>query len=627
MQHEADRGWDIAQARARYAIDAWGSPYFDIDSSGYMTVDPAAGGENCRFQAVVDAAQAQAQRLPLLLRFPQILMHRAACLTGAFKDAIATHGYRGAYTPAYPVKVNQQRTVVDTLSSIDGFALEAGSKPELIAVLARSEPGRVVICNGYKDREYVRLALLGQHLGLRVYLVIEKPGELDLIDQESRRLNILPSLGVRLRLASLGTGNWQNTGGEEAKFGLSAGQLLGLIGRLRDADWLDRLQMLHFHMGSQIADLQDIRNGVEEAGRFLQELRSLGVAIAALDIGGGLGVDYEGTRSKSFCSINYDMAQYAQTIVGALARTCRQHGIPHPELISESGRALSAHHAVLVTEVVATEKFDPAPPSDDAKSDAVQRLRELTGAARHSPAADLLPEADRCLADARLEFQAGNLGLYDRAEIENAYHLLLSTLRESLVPKSRADRELRDALNKKLADKYFVNLSIFQSLPDIWALNQIFPIVPLARLDEVPRRHALLKDLTCDSDGRIDRYVQQYALQPTLSVHDIEPGRPYLLGIFLTGAYQETLGDIHNLFGDTDSVDVWVQDGELRLESLRSGDRAATLLAAVGFERDSLEAGIRRKVAASQLDQREKRLLFQALRSGLDGYTYLETNE
>ena len=617
----------IADARRRYAMPRWSEGFFDIDESGRLIARPAGpDGAQVALAEVVREARAQGLRLPLLVRFPEILRKRTAQLSAAFAQAIREVDYPAGYTPVYPIKVNQQSTVVRTLAAIPGLGLEVGSKPELITALTISRPGTTIICNGYKDAAYIRLALSGIKLGLNPVIVIEKPGEWPLIEREARALGVAPTVGVRLRLSSLGTGNWQNTGGERAKFGLAASQLLALIEAMRAAGCLDWLGLLHFHMGSQISNLRDIQHGVREAGRYFVELSEAGALIRYLDIGGGLGVDYEGGGTRSFCSMNYSLSQYAYAIVSGLAELCRERDLTPPHLLSESGRALTAHHAVLITNVTETERLprEPGAPGPDDHA-VIRGLFDVLGWIDTLEPEELYLDAEHLLEEGRNLFLYGDLTLADRARIEPLYYAILERLLDRLDPEHRRHRELRDRIRYQLSDKYFINLSIFQSLPDIWAIDQVFPIVPLNRLDEEPTERAVLEDLTCDSDGRIDQYVDRGLLEPTLPVHEVRPGETYLLGIFMAGAYQETLGDIHNLFGDTDSVDVYLDETGVRLDNGRSGDSADMLLNLVGFDARALMTACRAKVSSAGLEKPEAEALERLLAEGLSAYTYLET--
>ncbi len=619
----------IENARRRYAIPQWSDGLFDIDEQGRLC---AVANQEPRLSVplvqIAEAARAEGMRLPLLVRFPDILKHRAGLLRQAFEGAIEQVGYSAGYTPVYPIKVNQQSSVVGALASVPGLGLEVGSKPELITGLAVSQPGATIICNGYKDSQYIRLALSGIRLGLNVILVIEKPGEWPLIHEQATAMGVTARVGVRLRLAALGKGNWQNTGGERAKFGLAASQVLELVEAIREAGCIDWLELLHFHMGSQISNLRDIQAGVREAGRYYTELVAAGLNIRQLDIGGGLGVDYEGGRSRSFCSMNYSIDQYALAIVSGLAELCRERDLPMPELLSESGRALTAHHAVLITNVTATERIPRGLEfslGEDTHPVVANLSRLLAEIDEREPEESLL-EAEHLLEEGRNLFLYGDLGLNDRAKLEPLYFAILERAAQRLDPEHRRHRELRDRIRFQLSDKYFINLSIFQSLPDIWAIDQVFPIVPLQRLTEEPTRRAVLEDLTCDSDGRIDHYVERGLLEPTLPVHEIAPGERYLLGIFLAGAYQETLGDIHNLFGDTDSVDVVRGAEGFLLRNARPGDTADSLLELVGFQPRQLLAACRAKVAAAGLERDQAEALERLLVEGLSAYTYLGTD-
>lgn len=613
------------RARTRYAIDRWSEGFFDLDASGQLLARPDRQ-RSVVLASIVERARRQGLRLPMLLRFPDILRARAAQLRDAFETAMAEHDYGGGYAPVYPIKVNQQASVVRTLAEVEGLGLEVGSKPELITALAVSQPGTRIICNGYKDAAYIRLALSGARLGLEPVIVIEKPGEWPLIRREAERLGVTPEVGVRLRLSSLGSGNWQNTGGERAKFGLAASQVLGLAEAMREAGCLDWLTLLHFHMGSQISNLRDIQRGVREAGRYFTELVAAGIDIRRLDIGGGLGVDYEGGGTRSFCSMNYSLAQYAHAIVGGIAELCREHDLAMPQLISESGRALTAHHAVLVTNVTATETL-PRDAGDASKDDpaVIRGLAEVRDQVDEREPEESFLEAEHLLEEGRNLFLYGDLPLAERARLEPLYNTILERLVGRLDREHRRHRELAERIRYQLSAKYFINLSIFQSLPDIWAIDQVFPILPLSRLDEEPTERAVLEDLTCDSDGRIDQYVDRGLLEPTLPVHRIEPNETYLLGIFMAGAYQETLGDIHNLFGDTDSVDVVLDNGEFRLTNARAGDSADMLLELVGYNPRELMTACRARVTAAGLDREQAELFERLLTEGLSAYTYLET--
>ena len=623
--------WTPADARHTYNIAHWGDGYFDVGEAGTLLVRPdRTAGREIDLSALAAELRRAGLDLPVLVRFPGILHDRIDALIGAFDQATAADGFTGRFTPVYPIKVNQQRCVVEEIVGHgDGrVGLEAGSKPELMAVLALGPTGGTIVCNGYKDREYLRLALAGQALGHRVHLVIEKRSELEAVLEEAEALGVAPILGVRVRLASIGAGNWQNTGGEKSKFGLSAAQVLEIVERLRQAGRLGCLQLLHFHLGSQIANIRDIQRGTREAARFYAELHRLGVPLSTVDVGGGLGVDYEGTHSRSACSMNYSLAEYAHNVVHTLWEVCTELGLPHPDLVAEAGRALTAHHAVLVTDVIETERVPDgnglAAPGEDEPLILHNLWQALQGLSERS-VLEVYHEASHWLAEAQGMYTHGVLSLEQRALAEQLYFATCRRVHGLLRPEMRAQRAVLDELDEKLADKYFCNFSVFQSMPDVWGIDQVFPIVPLHRLDEAPERRGVIRDLTCDSDGRIDRYVAAEGVETTLPLHPPAPGEPYLLGFFLLGAYQEILGDMHNLFGDTDSVNVVLDEaGRYRLQSPARGDSVDDLLRYVHFEPDELMRAYRCQVDAADLDPEQRQRLLQQLAAGLQGCTYLD---
>jgi arginine decarboxylase len=621
--------WSLEQARETFGIDYWGEGYFAVNGRGRVAArpnkDPAAGEVD--LYEVAAAVRREGLSLPVLVRFTGILGDRVRLLREAFDQARAEHGYAGIYTPVYPIKVNQQRGVVEGILRNGHYpvGLEAGSKSELLAILALSEAG-TVICNGYKDRSYIRLALIGRSLGLNLFIVVEKLSELDLVLSESAALGIEPQLGVRVRLASIGGGKWQNSGGEKSKFGLHAGEILKLVQRLEDCGNLGWLRLMHFHMGSQVANIGDIKTALREAGRYYAELHRLGVRIRVADVGGGLGVDYEGTRSVSDCSINYSMDEYADSIVRAFSEICAEYQLPEPDLVTESGRAMSAHHAVLITNIIDVETVaeDTAPPLESEAKPLKDLAECLRGLPTDAPLG-LYHDAQFDLADARAMYVQGQLSLAELAEAERLNAAISHGVRRRLDTRLRAHREVLDEINERLADKVFCNFSLFQSMPDAWAIDQIFPVMPLQRLDEAPTRRAVIQDLTCDSDGRIDAYLDRQSLETTLPLHDRRPGEPYLLGIFLVGAYQEILGDMHNLFGDTHSVNVQLNGrGGFRLVDLQRGDGADELLRYVHIDPEELKRAYHKKLLEANLPLDQRKLFESELMAGLGGYTYLE---
>ncbi|MBB6240584.1 biosynthetic arginine decarboxylase [Rhodanobacter sp. MP1X3] len=620
--------WNTAAARDTYAMAHWGDGYVDVDAAGHIVMRPRGPtGPVLSLPGIVACAREEGLRLPLLVRFPDILADRLARLQDAFAKAIGEWNYAGGYTAIYPIKVNQQRGVAGELvaAGTHGFGLEAGSKPELMAVLAMARPGSIVICNGYKDREYVRLALIGLKLGLRVHIVIEKLSELDHVFAEAKALGVEPLLGVRVRLASIGAGKWQNTGGDKGKFGLSPDQVLTLIKRLDAAGLKHTLKLQHFHMGSQISNVRDIANGMREATRYFVELTRMGVPLEIVDVGGGLGVDYEGTRSRSHNSINYSIDQYAATIVQSLAEAVESEGLTAPHILTEAGRAMTAHHAVMVVNVTEVEEVPTGsiPPPDAVEPAVLRRLRETHEELDRRPPLELFHEAQHHLAEGQALYALGQLTLTDRARLDEMYYAIANAVRTRLLPAERSHRQALDELDEKLVDKYFVNFSVFESVPDIWAIGQIFPIAPIARLDEQPTRRGVIVDLTCDSDGRIDHYVDAEGVDVSLPLHALNEGESYRLGIFMVGAYQETLGDIHNLFGDTDAVNVRVDGDSYVFAHKRSGDTTDLMLDYVGYDLAALRAAYADKMTAAGIVGEEAALLTGSLHRGLLGYTYL----
>ena len=621
--------WSIDQARKTYSIPHWAEGYFDVDAAGRIVVAPkGAQGPAIPLPDVVDAARAKGAKLPLLVRFPDILGDRLGKLQAAFAQARQDWDYAGGYTAVYPIKVNQHAAVAGTLASHhgEGFGLEAGSKPELMAVLALSRPGGLIVCNGYKDREYIRLALIGRKLGLQTYIVIEKPSELKLALEEAAALGVKPGLGVRMRLASLGAGKWQNSGGDKAKFGLDPRQLLTLWKELRDAGMGDCLELLHFHMGSQISNVRDIAAGMREATRYFVELSHQGAKISHVDVGGGLGIDYEGTRSRSYNSVNYGIHHYASSIVQPLAEACRAEGLPPPRIITECGRAMTAHHAVLVANVTEVERAPEGrvPEPHDDESHPVRQLRELHGEMAGRPAVEVFHEAAQAHAEGLSLYALGQLDLVQRARIDDLFYAIAHAVKARLTYDEKSHRDLLDELNERLVDKYFVNFSVFESMPDVWAIDQVFPIVPIERLDEAPTRRGVIADMTCDSDGKIDTYVENEDLDSSLPLHELRPGQSYRLGFFLVGAYQEILGDIHNLFGDTDAVEVRVTaTGGHAITQQRRGDTTDVMLDYVGYRLDDLRRIYKARVGAVDIGPTEAARLNAELEAGLTGYTYL----
>jgi arginine decarboxylase len=627
--------WNFQKARQTYNVAHWSEGYFDINPAGELEACPRPQqGYRINLANLVAELKDLHMSLPVLVRFTDILHDRVDTLCNSFTEAMQEIDYKGGYTAIYPIKVNQQYSVVKEIITHGGdrVGLEAGSKPELMAVLGVAQPGSPIVCNGYKDREYIRLALIGQQLGHRVFIVIEKRSELELVLQQAADLGIKPCLGLRMRLASIGAGKWQNTGGEKSKFGLSAAQVLWVIDQLRDAGMLDALRMLHFHLGSQLGNIRDIQRGMRECARFYVELHALGVVIDTVDVGGGLGIDYEGTHSRSSCSINYSVQDYANNIVRALLDVCTAQDLPHPHILSESGRALTAHHAMLVTNIIDTEQVpegvdinQPATDSPRVLHDLWDGYVQLLEASSSHAAIEVWHDTVHWLQEVQNLFSHGMLTLAQRAEAEAIYFAICRKVQTLLLQSQRMHHEVLERVNEKLADKYFVNFSLFQSIPDVWAIDQIFPVMPLQRLNEVPLRRAVLEDITCDSDGRIDDYVDNEGIETSLPVHAIKPDEEYLLGIFLVGAYQEILGDMHNLFGDTDSINVSLKDdGSYQYSQPLQGDTVDSVLRYVHFNPEDLLEQYRAKLEQAELSEMQQQQYWEELGAGLHGYTYLE---
>lgn len=624
--------WSIQQAREMYHIAHWGDGFFDINEHGHLEAIPYGDG-----LAKVDLAQlakdidAAGVKFPILLRFTDILRKRIQMLNEAFTLAIKNHDYQGMYLSAYPIKVNQQRCVVEAIlaNQTAPVALETGSKPELLASLGMT-PAQMplIICNGYKDREYIRLALIGQHLKHQVFIILEKFSELHLVLEEAEKLNIEPILGVRIRLSSISAGKWQDSGGEKSKFGFSAPQLLQIIEILKEKNRLNWLRVLHFHVGSQVANIADIQRSMHEGVRYYETLRAQGAPIDTIDVGGGLGIDYEGTRSRSYCSMNYSIQEYANNIVYTISTICNQHQLPHPRIITESGRAITAHHALLITNIITAEPACQETNLQPPEKAHLAILHELWHSFIHlseSTARESYHDVCHWMTEIHTMYIHGLLGLKERAYAEQIYFSTCAKLRDLLKPSIRAHREILDELNEKLAHKFVCNFSLFQSLPDAWAINQVFPIVPLSQLNKEPTLRGILHDITCDSDGRIETYVNNYGLETTLPLMAYDSSSPYLIGIFLVGAYQEILGDLHNLFGDTNSVHVEVKtDGSYQLTNNMHGDTVSSTLRHVNFDSDALLKSYQTQLANHPFSLAEREEYLADLAKGLKGYTYFE---
>jgi len=640
--------WTADESAALYRVDRWGGGYFGVTPKGTVAVYPTA--DPSRWIDLHEVACGLAARdltPPVIVRFPGILEHRMGELRRVFDQAIAEQDYKGSYSCLYPIKVNQERHVCEAIAHFGnklGFGLEVGSKPELLAGLAltRGMNGMPLVCNGFKDAEYVEIATLAAKMGRNVLPVVEQAHELRLIEASARAHGVVPQFGVRAKLAASGVGRWAGSSGYRGKFGLTVGEILHAVDYLESVDMLSGLQMLHCHMGSQIFDIRAVKTMVSELAHLYVELVKAGAPIKALDIGGGLGVDYDGTQSASGSSVNYTIEQYAADVLYRVRATCDEAGVPHPDLMTESGRALVAHSSVLVCEVIGSRAF-PSRPDPTllqaalAKDEPPQPLLDAYDAYQSRGKTDLLEayaDAEHALAEATALFSLGYMDLQARAACEEIFWALGWEVLEAHgdeLPESLAE------LPEQLADLYFLNLSIFQSLLDSWGIEQLFPVMPIHRLAEEPTRRAVLADITCDSDGRVDRFPGEWAPKTTLELHAphpaSEPGvgsaTPYYLAFFLTGAYQETLGDLHNLLGDTHAVHVTLgDDGRWRIDTVVEGDTVREVLGYVQFDADDMRAKLRQDIEvaleAERLTLAEGANLRRFLDDSLQGYTYLE---
>ena len=635
---DALRTWSTADSVELYAIPNWGSGLFSVSPRGTMTVHPLARsreeqGPGIDLRELVEDLHKRGISSPLLLRFPDIIAHRIHTLSTAFATAIAESSYRGVYRGVYPIKVNQDHSVVQKIVEAGRphhYGLEAGSKPELLAVMAMLEdPEALVVCNGYKDEDYVTTALLASRLGLRVILVVEKPSELQLVAAVSKKTGIAPTIGIRVKLSAKGAGRWEQSGGDRSKFGLTARELLDAVQFLREHGLLERLQLLHFHLGSQISAIKSVKNALREAGRFYVELVRMGAGLKFLDVGGGLAVDYDGSQSNFHSSMNYTVQEYANDIVYGMKEICDEAGVEHPSIVTEAGRAVTAQHAVLVVDVLGINSLTPKMPAacpDDAEP-TVRRLWEAQEGLTRKNVLETYHDALDLKEEALQLFKLGHLSLTQRVMAENIFWAILERTLKIASELPHVPEEL-EGLDRAMSDTYFCNFSLFQSLPDSWAVDQLFPVVPIQRLNEEPTRRAVLADITCDSDGQISQFIDPRDVKDALELHELRPNEEYYIGIFLVGAYQEILGDLHNLFGDTNEVHVSVNPDGYVIDHVVNGDTVEGVLRYVGYDRRELVNALRRQIERAL---REKRMTFEESKNlmnyyegGLSGYTYLE---
>jgi len=628
--------WTIDEAREHYKIKGWGEGYFDINSKGNIVVRPnKKSAHHIDLKELVDDIQSKGYSLPVLIRFSDILKASIANLANSFQNSIEEYGFEGQYHGVYPIKVNQQRQVVEEIVKFGqpfNIGLEAGSKPELHAILAiLDNPEALLVCNGYKDEAFIRLALMSQKLGKKVFIVVEKLDELTLIEKAAGELGVQPNIGLRIKLVSAGQGRWSSSAGEYSKFGLNTIELMEALEIAKSKNILDCVKLIHFHLGSQITNIRRIKDSLKEVGRFYSELMKFGCNIQYIDVGGGLGIDYDGSRSTFASSTNYSVQEYANDVVYHLLEICKAEDLPHPNIISESGRAMTAHHSILVVNVLDVTTFPEWSEQIEIADDAPEVVKEVFDVLDSTSNKNLIEswhDAVHLKDEAQNQFLLGLISLTDRAMAERIYWGICRKIEKLSSRLKFLPDDIRN-LRTKLADKYFCNFSVFQSVPDSWAIDQVFPVVPLNRLHEEPDRDATIADITCDSDGRIDTFIGTHrGTENTLRVHSLQPGESYCLCIFLTGAYQEILGDLHNLFGDTNTVHVSLkEDGSLNYEQIIEGEDVTDVLDYVQFSADELAGRIDGFligcVQRGVVTQKEADDFIALYKAGLDGYTYL----
>ena len=613
-----------------YHIEHWGDGYFAMNDKGEIIVRKHPNDEGVTLLAIIQEAERSGLTLPILIRFNDILQDRVAKIFTAFAQARETLAYQGLYQLVYPIKVNQEWAVVKELLNVPHhtLGLEAGSKPELLAVIGMlGQIKSVIVCNGYKDTTYIRAALIAQKMGHTVYIIIEKISEWKIIEQESRRLGIRPQMGVRIRLVSKSVGLWENTGGEKSKFGLSATQVLQLVSQIRHDAMLDCLQIIHCHMGSEIANIQDIRGCIQEIAQYYAALRQLNVPIHTLDLGGGLSVDYEGTQSATGCSMNYSLYDYAFAILSNIQHLCAEAHLPEPNIITESGRALTAHHAVLITNITDIDQgYEdmPLPINQDHAAPMVLEMWQHYQSLSTCIPTDVYAAAYELLISAQNHFLHGKVSLQDKATIESLFKKICLEIQNNLDASDAIDRSFYGQISERLVTKVFCNLSFFQSIPDAWALNQVFPVAPISQLLNTACMPSILEDLTCDSDGTLNRYLSDGGVHSTIALPKFDKHTPYHLGFFLVGAYQEILGNLHNLFGDTHSVAVSLSgDGQFSLSHMCDGDSVSNVLSAAHFDCKKLLLSCKQQLKRSDLPDDIMQLYLMELSSIFFQSTYL----
>ena len=627
--------WTIEDSKELYNINGWGVSYFGINDKGDVYVSPCKNNTQIDLKEVMNELALRDVTPPVLLRFPDILDNRIEKTASCFQQAREEYNYKGENFIIYPIKVNQIQPVVEEIISHGrkfNLGLEAGSKPELHAVIAvQCQSDSLIICNGYKDQAYIELALLAQKMGKRIFIVVEKLNELETIAKVAKKLNVKPNLGIRIKLASSGSGKWEESGGDASKFGLTSAELLQALDILEQKGMHGCLRLIHFHIGSQITKIRRIQTALREAAQFYINLHKMGYDVEFVDCGGGLGVDYDGTRSSnSESSVNYSIQEYVNDCIYTFVDAADKNGIRHPNIITESGRSLTAHHSVLVIDVLETASLPEMPEEFEAKPNDHQLVKDLYEIWDNLNPRTMLEDwhdAEQIRDEALELFSHGIVDLKTRAEIERMYWSVAHEINALAKSMKHVPEELKN-LDKLLADKYFCNFSLFQSLPDSWAIDQLFPIMPIQRLNERPTRHATLQDITCDSDGKISNFVADGHIKHVLPIHALRKNENYHLGVFLIGAYQEILGDMHNLFGDTNAVHISVKDGKYHIDQIIDGETVEEVLDYVQYNPKKLvrqlETWVTKSVKEGKISLEEGKEFLGTYRSGLYGYTYLE---
>jgi arginine decarboxylase len=627
--------WTVTDAAELYEIERWGKNYFSIGPNGHVRVHATKDTDRAiDLKQLVDHLQLRGIGLPILIRFRDLLKQRLADIHSAFQTAIQTNSYEGQYFCVYPIKVNQQRQVVEEVLDFGRpyeFGLEAGSKPELLAVVAMADNDTPIICNGFKDAEFIEMAMLAHKMGRRIIPVVEKYTELGLILQYAQKVGVRPNIGMRVKLAARGGGRWQSSGGYRSKFGLTVAEVRQGLEELKSYGMQDCFKLLHFHLGSQIPNIRIVKGALNEAARIYAGLVKEGAGLEYMDVGGGLGVDYDGSQTNFESSVNYTLEEYANDVIYHIQSVCDDAGVKHPTIVSESGRAIVAYHSVLVFNVLGVAGFGEEDASQNGNGDDLEQpiidLKDTLANLTARNALESFHDAQQALDMALNLFNGGYLPLGQRCLAETLYWAIASKLRKIVQQMEEVPEDLQ-GLDDQLADTYFCNFSLFQSIPDSWAIKQLFPVMPIHRLNEPPTRQAVLGDITCDSDGKIDQFIDRRDVKRTLALHPFN-GDPYYLGVFLVGAYQEILGDLHNLFGDTHAVHVSLDaSGNVMLESVIKGDTVREVLDYVEFDADMLVRKLRDSVEAAVRDGRvdfeESGRLLRFYEDGLHGYTYLE---